>query len=170
MFSTVSSPDVQPTPGYRVRRGRLEAEGLEVDLLTAEQRIVAVPARSPLADATGTGVHLADVIDLPYLQLPPHTPRNFTDYLYFEAGERRAPDYALTPQDILTSVAAGRGAGSGLTSFARYCPWPGTRYVPVLDAPRAHSVLATHTSDTHPEVRILRALTVALARGMSTIE
>ncbi|MGW8552106.1 LysR family substrate-binding domain-containing protein [Streptomyces tubercidicus] len=145
-------------------RPAFEAEGLEVDILTAEQRIVAVPARSRLAEAAGTGVHLADVIDLPYLQLPRHTPRDFTDYLYFESGERRAPDYALTPQDILTSVAAGRGAGSGLASFARYYPWPGTRYVPVLDTPRAHSVLATRTTDTHPEVRVFRALTVALAR------
>ncbi|WP_328548211.1 LysR family transcriptional regulator [Streptomyces platensis] len=149
-------------------RPAFEAEGLDVDLLTAEQRIVAVPARSPLADAAGTGVHLADVIDLPYLQVPPHTPRNFTDYLYFGSGEHRAPDCALTPQDVLTSVAAGRGAGSGLQSFARYYPWPGTRYVPVLDAPRAHSVLATRTTDTHPDVRLFRALTVALAREMST--
>lgn len=121
---------------------------------------------SALADAAGTGVRLADVIDLPYLQLPPHTPRNVTDYLYFETAERRAPDCALTPQDILTSVAAGRGAGSGLASFARYYRWPGARYVPVLDAPRAHSVLATRTTDTNPEVRIFRALTVALAREM----
>ncbi|EFL20528.1 putative transcriptional regulator, LysR family [Streptomyces himastatinicus ATCC 53653] len=149
-------------------RPAFEAEGIEVDLITAEQRIVAVPARSALADAAATGVRLADVIDLPYLQLPPHTPRTFTDYLYFETGEHRAPDYALTPQDILTSVAAGRGAGSGLASFARYYRWPGARYVPVLDAPRAHSVLATRTTDTNPEVRIFRALTVALAREMDT--
>ncbi|WP_044366978.1 LysR family transcriptional regulator [Streptomyces natalensis] len=150
-------------------RPAFEAEDIEVDILTAEQRIVAVPARSPLADAAGTGVHVGDVIDLPFLQLPRHTPRDFTDYLYFETGKHRAPDYALTPQDILTSVAAGRGAGSGLKSFARYYPWPGTRYVPVLDAPRAHSVLATRATDTHPEVRIFRALTVALAREMSTL-
>jgi len=38
----------------------------------------------------------------------------------------------------------------------------------VLDAPRAHSVLATRTTDTNPEVRIFRALTVALAREMDT--
>ncbi|UQA90555.1 LysR family transcriptional regulator [Streptomyces halobius] len=151
-------------------RPAFEVDGIDVDILTAEQRIVAVPTRSPLADAANTGVHVRDVIDLPYLQLPPHTLRDFADYLYFETGERRAPDYALTPQDILTSVAAGRGAGSGLKSFARYYPWPGTRYVPILDAPCAHSVLATRTTDANPEVRIFRALTVALAREMSTRE
>ncbi|MFG2141110.1 LysR family substrate-binding domain-containing protein [Streptomyces sp. NPDC048650] len=151
-------------------RPAFEAEGIEVDILTAEQRIVAVPARSLLADAAETGVRVADVIDLPYLRLHPRTPRSFTDYLYFETGERRAPDHALTPQDILTSVAAGRGAGSGLKSFARYYPWPGTRYVPVLDAPCVHSVLATRTTDTNAEVRIFRALTVALAREMGSAE
>jgi len=151
-------------------RPAFQAEGIEVDILTTEQRIVAVPARSALADAARTGVRVADVLDLPFLQLPSHTPRNFADYLYFEAGEHRAPDYALTPQDVLTSVAAGRGAGSGLHSFARYYPWPGTRYVPVLDAPCAQSVLATRTTDTNPEVRIFRALTTALAREMGTVE
>ncbi|MFH8344683.1 LysR substrate-binding domain-containing protein [Streptomyces sp. NPDC018045] len=147
-------------------RPAIEAEGIEVDVLTTEQRIVAVPAASRLADAAATGVRVADVIDLPFLKLPRHTPRPFTDYLYFDAGERRAPDCALTPHDVLTSVAAGRGAGSGLKSFARYYPWPGTVYVPVLDAPCAHSVLATRAGDPNPETRIFRALTVALAREL----
>ncbi|MFH8408977.1 LysR family transcriptional regulator [Streptomyces sp. NPDC018019] len=150
-------------------RPAIEAEGIEVDVLTTEQRIVAVTAASPLADAAATGVRVADVIDLPYLRLPRHTPRPFTDYLYFDAGERRAPDCALTPHDVLTSVAAGRGAGSGLKSFARYYPWPGTVYVPVLDAPCAHSVLVTRAGDPNPEVRIFRALTVALARELGPI-
>ncbi|MFD0168353.1 LysR family transcriptional regulator [Streptomyces decoyicus] len=150
-------------------RPAIEADGIEVDILTTEQRIVAVPAGSSLADAAPVGVRVADIIDLPYLRLPRHTPEPFTNYLYFDAGEHRAPDYALTPHDVLTSVAAGRGAGSGLKSFARYYPWPGTRYVPVLDAPCAHSVLATRAADTNPEVRIFRALTVALAREMGPV-
>ncbi|MCK7625433.1 LysR family transcriptional regulator [Streptomyces sp. RS10V-4] len=147
-------------------RPLVRAEGIEVDVLTTEQRIVAVSARSPLADAARQGARLADVIDLPYLRLPARTPRPFVDYLYFQDGERRGPDCALTPQDVLTSVAAGRGAGSGLKSFARYYPWPGAVFVPVLDAPPAQSVLATRAGDPHPEVRIFRALTVALAREL----
>ncbi|MFG2224447.1 LysR family transcriptional regulator [Streptomyces sp. NPDC048644] len=147
-------------------RPAVEADGIEVDVLTTERRIVGVSAASVFADAVQEGLRVADIIDLPYLRLPRHTPRPFTDYLYFDAGERRAPDCALTPQDVLTSIAAGRGAGSGLASFARYYPWPGTVYVPVLDAPPAQSVLATRTGDPHPEVRIFRALTVALAREL----
>ncbi|MGW7487106.1 LysR family transcriptional regulator [Streptomyces sp. NPDC054786] len=143
-----------------------QSEGIAVDVLTTEQRIVVVPAASGLAAAAREGVRLADIIDLPYLRLPPHTPRPFTDYLYFDEGARRSPDCALTPHDCLTSVAAGRGAGSALKSFARYYPWPGTAYVPVLDAPWAHSVLATRAGDPNQEVRIFRALTVALAREL----
>ncbi|GAA2684204.1 LysR family transcriptional regulator [Streptomyces lunalinharesii] len=147
-------------------RPLVRAEGIEVDVLTTEQRIVAVSARSPLADAAREGVRVADVLDLPFLRLPARTPRPFVDYLYFQEGERRAPDCALNPHDVLTSVAAGRGAGSGLKSFARYYPWPGTVFVPVLDAPSAQSVLATRAGDPNPEVRIFRALTVALAREL----
>ncbi|MFF4950963.1 LysR substrate-binding domain-containing protein [Streptomyces chattanoogensis] len=147
-------------------RPLIRSEGIEVDVLTTEQRIVVVPAASSLADAAREGVRRADVIDLPYLRVPPHTPRPFTDYLYFDAAERRGPDYALTPHDCLTSIAAGRGAGSALKSFARFYSWPGTVYVPVLDAPWAHSVLATRAGDRNPEVRIFRALTVALAREL----
>ncbi|MFE7116954.1 hypothetical protein ACFU99_16220 [Streptomyces sp. NPDC057654] len=66
-------------------------------------------------------------------------------------------------------MASGRGAGSGLESFARYYPWPGAVYAPVLDAPWAHSVLATRAGDGDPEVRIFRALTVALARELGSI-
>lgn len=147
-------------------RPAFAADGIDVDVLTTEQRIVAVSAGSAFADAAESGLRVADVIDLPYLRLPRHTPRPFTDYLYFDEGQRRAPDCALTPHDVLTSVAAGRGAGSGLKSFARYYPWPGTVYVPVLDAPPAHSVLVTRSGDPNPEVRIFRALTVALAREL----
>lgn len=39
-------------------------------------------------------------------------------------------------------------------------------YIPVLDAPWAHTVLATREQDPDPEVRIFRALTVALAREL----
>ncbi|AJT66086.1 LysR family transcriptional regulator [Streptomyces chattanoogensis] len=147
-------------------RPLIRSEGIEVDVLTTEQRIVVVPAASSLADAAREGVRRADIIDLPYLRVPPHTPRPFTDYLYFDAAERRSPDYALTPHDCLTSIAAGRGAGSALKSFARFYSWPGTVYVPVLDAPWAHSVLVTRAGDRNPEVRIFRALTVALAREL----
>jgi DNA-binding transcriptional LysR family regulator len=147
-------------------RPAVSAEGIDVDVLTTERRIVIVSAASALADAAREGVRVADVVDLPYLRVPRDTPRPFVDYLYVGAGDRRGPDSALTPQDCLTSIAAGRGAGSALRSFARFYPWPGTVCVPVLDAPDAHSVLVTRAGDPNPEVRIFRALTLALAQEL----
>jgi hypothetical protein len=141
-------------------------ERITVDLLTWEQRIVIVPARSELAGAQALG--LADVLDLPFVTVPPHTPRPFTDYLYFteaRGGEapRPGPDHAVTPHEVLTSVSAGRGAGSALRSFERYYRWPGTVCVPVVDAPWQHSVLATRAADPSPAVRLFRSLATTLA-------
>ncbi|EPH46053.1 LysR substrate-binding domain-containing protein [Streptomyces aurantiacus] len=149
---------VRPTP---------DDERVTADALTTEQRIVAVPAHSALADAHATGVTVADVAELPFVRVPGHTPRPFTDYLYFdEAGSRRGPDFAVTPQEVLTSVIMGRAAGSGLKSFARYYAWPGAVFVPVVDAPWESSYLAVRADDDNPEVRIFRALAVALAREL----
>ncbi|NIH87981.1 LysR substrate-binding domain-containing protein [Amycolatopsis granulosa] len=141
-------------------------ERVTVDVLTTEARIVVIPARSDLA-AAGE-LRLADVLDLPFVALPRHTPRPFTDYLYFthaRGGEapRPGPDHAVTPQEVLMSVAAGRGAGSALSSFARFYRWPGTVCVPVVDAPWDHSVLATRTRDRNPDVALFRRLARSLA-------
>lgn len=103
-------------------------------------------------------MHLADVAALPYFRLPGHTPRVFTDYLCFGGdAPRRSAHTALTPHEVLTGIVTGRGAGSGLESFARYCAWPGAVFVPVLDAPWESSHLAVRADDTGPEVRIFRA-------------
>ncbi|MEB3366902.1 LysR family transcriptional regulator [Saccharopolyspora mangrovi] len=145
-----------------------EDERVEIDVLTTERRIVVVPARWELADAPE--VHLIDVLDLPFVRLPERTPRPFTDYLYFTAargGEApRRGDDAVTPHEVLAAAAAGRGAGSALESFQRFYPWPGTRCVPVVDAPWEHSVLVSRAGDASPEVRAFRTLAAGLAREL----
>ncbi|TDD73647.1 LysR family transcriptional regulator [Actinomadura darangshiensis] len=145
---------------------------VESDVLTTEPRIVAVPADGLFAE-TGA-LRLKDVLDLPIVAVPDITPAVFTDYLYFTAavnGERglRGPDLARTPQDVLLSVAAGRGVGSALRSFARFYPWPGVRYVPIVDAPWDSSVLATRRGDADPRVRAFRSLATALARDLGPL-
>ncbi|WP_306321710.1 MULTISPECIES: LysR family transcriptional regulator [unclassified Streptomyces] len=145
-------------------------ERVVADVLTTEQRIVAVPERSPLADARGSGVGVADVADLPFFRVPRHTPHTFTDYLYFDdRAQRRSVECALTPQEVLTGVVTGRSAGSGLRSFARYYAWPGAVFVPVLDAPWESSYLAARAGDDNPEVRIFRALATALAKDLGPV-
>jgi DNA-binding transcriptional LysR family regulator len=141
-------------------------ERISSDVLTTEPRIVVVPTRSELATA-GT-VRLADVLELPFLSTPAGTPRSFTDYLHFASARggiaaRRSPDLACNPGGVLSSVVAGRGIGSALYSFARYYPWPGTTFLPVLDAPWEHSVLATRAGDDSPLVRAFRGLATSIA-------
>ncbi|MBE1532949.1 LysR family transcriptional regulator [Actinomadura algeriensis] len=144
-------------------------ERIAVDVLTTEPRIVCVPAEGPFGDAAA--LRLADVLDLPIARIPDVTPAVFADYLYFTRavnGERgrRGPDVVRSPQDVLLSVAAGRGVGSALASFARFYPWPGVRYVPIVDAPWDCSVLATRRGDPGGPVRAFRALAGALARDV----
>ncbi|GGU91860.1 transcriptional regulator [Actinomadura cremea] len=142
-------------------------ERIAVDVLTTESRIVCVPVDGPFGDAAT--LRLADVLDLPIVEVPDVTPAVFADYLYFTRavnGERgrRGPDLARNPQDVLLSVAAGRGVGSALASFARFYPWPGVRYVPIMDAPWDSSVLATRRGDRSGPVRAFRSLATGLAR------
>ncbi|CAM5315889.1 LysR substrate-binding domain-containing protein [Streptomyces abikoensis] len=149
---------VRPTPAD---------DRVVADVMTTEQRIVVVPESFALADARDTGARLADIADLPFFRVPGHTPRPFTEYLYFGcAARRRGTDFALTPQEVLTGVVTGRLAGSGLKSFARYYAWPGAVFVPVLDAPRESSYLAVRAGDRNPEVQIFRALALALAKEL----
>jgi DNA-binding transcriptional LysR family regulator len=144
-------------------------ERILVDVLTTEPRVLIVPAAGPVGDADA--VRLEEVLDLPYVALPENTPRVFTDYLYFAAARngtppRRGLDEALTIQDVLTSVSAGRGTGAALSSFAHLYHWPGIRFVPVLDAPWQQSALLTRRNDTRPEIRAFRTLATTLAREL----
>ena len=140
-----------------------------VDVLTTEPRVLIVPAANPVGEADS--LVLTDVLDLQYVRLPAGAPRVFTDYLYFSSARNGTPprcgvDQAMTLQDVLTSVSAGRGTGAGLYSFTRLYHWPGIRFVPVLDAPWEQSALATRRDDPHPEVRAFRTLAAALAREL----
>lgn len=151
---------IRPDPGD---------ERLESDVVTTESRIVVVSARSDVADAAA--VRARDVLDLPYVDLPPDTAPRFADFMYFNGlrnGERprRVPDVALTPHEVLMSAALGRGAGSSLRSFQRYYRWPGTVCVPVLDAPAESSVLAVRRGDGDPDVRAFRSITAALTGSL----
>jgi DNA-binding transcriptional LysR family regulator len=141
-------------------------ERIAGDVLTTEPRIVVVPTNSEIA-AAGV-VRLADVLELPFLSTPAGTPRSFTDYLQFGSARgglaaRRSPDLARNPGSVLSSVVAARGIGSALYSFARYYPWPGTTFLPVVDAQWEHSVLATRVDDRNSLVRGFRRLATSIA-------
>ncbi len=144
-------------------------ERVLVDVLTTEPRVLIVPSADPLGDADA--VCLTDVLDLRYVGLPAAAPRVFTDYVYFSAARNGTPprcgaDQAMTIQDVLNSVSAGRCNGAALHSFSRLYRWPGIRFVPVLDAPWEQSALATRRDDPRPEVRAFRVLAAMLAREL----
>ncbi|NLU70356.1 LysR family transcriptional regulator [Streptomyces sp. HNM0574] len=169
-FTEHSSALVEDRVDVAFVRPAPDDERVTADVLTTEQRIVVVHRSSPYADARGEGLRIADMAHLPFFRVPAHTPRPFTEYLYFgDEAPRRSTETALTPQEVLTGVVTGRAAGSGLASFARYYAWPGAVFVPVLDAPWESSYLAVradHTPRTHPEIPVFRALTLALAREL----
>ncbi|GAA2083267.1 LysR family transcriptional regulator [Streptomyces albiaxialis] len=175
-FTEHSSALVEDRVDVAFVRPAPDDERVTADVLTTEQRIIVVPAASPFAAARDEGLRVADITGLPFFRVPEHTPRPFTEYLYFgqtgRSAPRRSEDYALTPQEVLTGVVAGRAAGSGLKSFARYYAWPGAVFVPVLDAPWESSYLAVRAYEGrgahpgHPEIAVFRALTLALAREL----
>jgi LysR family transcriptional regulator, benzoate and cis,cis-muconate-responsive activator of ben and cat genes len=144
-------------------------ERISVDVLTTEPRVLIVPTAGPVGDADA--VRLSDVLDLVFVGMPADTPQVFTDYLYFSSARngvpaRRCVDEVATIQDVLTSVSAGRGTGAALYSFSRLYRWPGISFVPVLDAPWEHSVLASRKGDLRPQVRAFRMLAATLAREL----
>ncbi|GAA4488335.1 LysR family transcriptional regulator [Actinoallomurus oryzae] len=150
-------------------RPRPDDERLTVDVLTTEPRVLIVPSSGPGGDADA--LRLSDVLDLAFVSLPQGVPRVFTDYLYFASARngvppRRGIDEAATIQDVLTSVSAGRGTGAALHSFSRLYRWPGIRFVPVVDAPWAQSVLASRRDDIRPQVRAFRLLATTLAHDL----
>lgn len=148
---------VRPSPGRAARRGCPDHRAAD----RRRARTVATGRRPDVRDR-GRGPHRTAAVPGPGTH-----PHSFTDYLYFgDRAQRRSSEYAVTPQEVLTGVVTGRAAGSGLRSFARYYAWPGAVFIPVLDAPWESSYLAVRAGDDNPEVRIFRALAVALAKDM----
>jgi DNA-binding transcriptional LysR family regulator len=77
-----------------------------------------------------------------------------------------ASDKHVTAQDLIISVAAGRGIGTSLLSLQRYYTWPGVRFIPIIDAPWEPTVLLTRRDDFRPEIQGFRALANILAQEL----
>ncbi|MFM9443303.1 LysR substrate-binding domain-containing protein [Streptomyces acidiscabies] len=145
-------------------------ERIRYDVLTTESRFAIVSATSRLADAYAEGVPLDEVLDEPFLPVT-EVPREFADYFYFAPARggtpvrQGAPAVVRTPYDALRSVAGGAGVATTVESFTHYHSWPGTAYVPILDAPWENCVLARRGDDDSPSVQTFRALTATLAKN-----
>ncbi|MFF8607796.1 LysR family transcriptional regulator [Streptomyces sp. NPDC015346] len=141
-------------------RGPVDAPGLATAELTAETRVAAVPADSPLAgrsavllaDLAGEMVVLNTVSGTTTLDLWPRAHR---------------PSGTLTvgnTDDWLTAIAAGRGVGVSSASTAAMHPHPGVTYRPLTDAPPVPLVLAWRDAAPHPAIGALVTLARAITR------
>ena len=144
-------------------------ERVVADTLTVESRIVLVPEASELARAEH--LCLAEILDLSFVPFPESTPRLMSDYGSFAAARngtatRWGLGLAATAQDLMTGIAAGWGIAGTLHSLGRYYLAPGTRAVPVIDAPLETSALVTRRNDPRPEIQAFRDLAITLARDL----
>ncbi|MET9438351.1 LysR family transcriptional regulator [Streptomyces sp. NPDC006551] len=106
-------------------------------VLSAEPRVLLVPAAHPLARRASVG--LDDLAGVPLVTPAGANPRYWLDAHY----PRRTPSGALIPrgpvaaswQEVLSHVGAGRGVSPGAARGSRYHPRLGIAYVPLTDAP-----------------------------------
>jgi DNA-binding transcriptional LysR family regulator len=150
-------------------RPDFQDERVRSDVLTVEPRVVIANTETEIAGADH--LRLADILDLRFMGLPENTPREFANYQHL-VKERNGmvPESALdkpaTAQDLIISVAAGRGIGTSLLSLQRYYTWPGVRFIPIIDAPWVPTVLLTRSDDFRPEIQGFRALANILAQEL----
>ncbi|WP_318210289.1 MULTISPECIES: LysR family transcriptional regulator [unclassified Streptomyces] len=114
----------------------------EPDLTTGpvavrDDRVLLLPAAHPLAGRPSLG--LEDLAELPLITIGGAHPRHWLDHHYPRhtpsgAAIPRGP-VAVTWQEVLSHVTAGRGVTPGAARGARYHPRSGIAYVPLRDAP-----------------------------------
>lgn len=148
-------------------------ERIRCDVLTTESRVAIVPATSRLADARRGGLArrgAGRAVPARHRGAP-----GVRRLLLLRARARGggtpvrqgAPAVVRTPYDALRSVAGGAGVATTVESFTHYHSWPGTAYVPILDAPWENCVLARCGDDDSPSVQTFRALTATLTKNQS---
>lgn len=113
-----------------------ELSGLDVVPVMDEPRTVVMSSSHPLAGrASVTPADLADELFLSHSSAVSETWRDFW-LLTEELGRRPRvhPRGADTPEEWLQRIKHGEGIDTCPTLISRYYPWPGLRYVPLVDA------------------------------------
>lgn len=127
---------------------------IEMSPLRSERRFVALPAKHRLARRTA--LRLADLLDEPFIALPPEA-GPLRDY-WLALDERRGRPARIgaevvTPDETFEAVATGHGvallAEGNTTVYAR----PGIAYRPVLDLEPCSLAIACRRGDSRPAVR-----------------
>ncbi|MFE1546428.1 LysR family transcriptional regulator [Streptomyces sp. NPDC058718] len=143
---TVHEVPLDAGPGL-LRDGTLDVQFVafpvrEPDLTTgpvvvAEDRVLLLPVAHPLAGRESLG--LEDLAGLALIAPEGASPQYWRDHHYPRRTPSGAPigrgPVAVTWQEVLSHVSAGRGVAPGAALGARYHPRPGIAYAPLRDAP-----------------------------------
>jgi len=142
---------------------------VEVIPLVDEPRVVLMAASHPLAArATVTPADLAEETFISHSAAVPTIWRDFW-LLCGELGRRPRvhPHTADTLEEWLHLIAQGEGIDTAPTLISRYYPWPGIRFVPLVDAaPATLAVVRRRSATGEPLVDAF----VELARTVSARE
>ncbi|MFI6562523.1 LysR family transcriptional regulator [Streptomyces sp. NPDC050534] len=143
-----------------VLRGAVNASGLRTHLLTSEERVVVIPADSPLAELPR--ITLADLAAHP---IALNTVSGTTTTDLWPATARPAATIEVTNTDEwLFAIAAGRAVGVSTTATPSHHTHPSLSFRPLVDAPPVPVFLAWREGPGHPALPDL----LALAHGVVT--
>ncbi|MDK9496573.1 LysR family transcriptional regulator [Streptomyces katrae] len=142
-------------------RGAVTAPGLRTALLLEEERVVVMPADSPLAALPR--VTLADLTARP---IALNTVSGTTTLDLWPRAARPAPVIEVTNTDEwLMAIAAGRALGVTTSATPSNHAHPSLVYRPLADAPPVPVVLAWREGPVHPAVPDLLALAREILGG-----
>ncbi|MFI6850306.1 LysR substrate-binding domain-containing protein [Kitasatospora sp. NBC_00085] len=147
-------------------RGAVTAAGLRAELLLTEERVVVMPADSPLAALPR--ITLADLAAHP-VALNTVSGTTTTD-LWPPTARPVATIEVANTDEWLIAIAAGRAVGVSTSATPGNHTHPSLVYRPLADAPAVPVVLAWREGPGHPAVADLVALAhrvVAAAQGPS---
>jgi DNA-binding transcriptional LysR family regulator len=144
-----------------VLRGAVIASGLRTHLLTSEERVVVIPADSPLAALPR--ITLADLAAHP---IALNTVSGTTTMDLWPPTARPAATIEVTNTDEwLFAIAAGRAVGVSTTATPSHHTHPSLSFRPLVDAPPVPVVLAWRDGPGHPALPDLLALAREVVTG-----
>jgi DNA-binding transcriptional LysR family regulator len=141
----------------------VQPHGISSRTLRREQRVVALPEDHPLA--ARAEIPFADLLDEPFVALPPEAPELRDFWLATDARRGRAPvigAVAASADEVFEAVSAGFGVVLLAEGNAELYDRPGITTRPVAELSPAELAIAWRTDDTRQAVQ---AFLAALEEG-----
>lgn len=152
--------------GYLPFAGADEAD-IDVVPLATEPRVVVLPRTHPLAGRAS--LRPEDLAGETFISHGAALSEEWRDFwlLTDELGFRPAvhPSPAADLDQYLHLIGQGRGIDTAPAMMATYYPWPGVRYVPLVDAAPATLTLLRHRDANEPVIVAFVEIAARLARA-----